>query len=414
MNRVIYLSKLVFSVCFLVLCISAPSIAHAATEKFELALPARSGMVINLVHSFGNLEVRQGIGTQVKITGSKLAESDNPEIAQEFLDNIELDINNGPNQLDITTVYPNIGFSLFKRNKVTNRGMSYVIEVPADARLNIGLRFGNIELNRFSGGLKIQARQSIIQARELVGDVNISNVYGSIAIELISGNVVIVSDQGAVSAVGITGDLDLANKFGSTEIRDVEGDVRSSGEITPMHIEAVRGEVEVNSSDSTIDLIDIEESVVVRARRSHVTVEDVKGDVQITNREGVIDIERVGGNIDVESILGPLTIRNANQDIVVRGRSSNLLLEEVMLVPSAAPRRIDLTTSLGFLKMNLPANLSATLQATTRREQIHANFPVILNDSDDESLSISADFGDGKDFITLTGTENVEITLIKN
>jgi hypothetical protein len=74
---------------------------------------------------------------------------------------------------------------------------------------------------------------------------------------------------------------------------------------------------------------------------------------------------------------------------------------------------MDLTTSLGYLKLELPADISATLNASTVRRQIHANFPVTLHDTSLDRPTISAEFGDKKDLIKITGIENVEITLTK-
>lgn len=391
----------------------ASTVANAADEEFEISILARQGMLINLEHSFGNLEVRQGNDNQVKITGSKSAESGNQVIAQEFLDEIELKISEGSNQINITTFYPNIGFSLLRRNKVTNREMSYTIEIPLGTKLDVALRFGDIDLNGLSGDVKVDGRQAIIQALELRGDVSVRNANGSVIIESIDGSVEIDANDASVSVSSVSGDLVLRNKFGSSEIRNVQGSVRTSGEITPIFAEGIGGNLNVDTYASTVIVNGVDQNVDVSSKEAEVIVTNIQGDVKIENREGSIAIDQVGGNISVDSVIGPVTIRNANEDIVVNGRSTDLTLEQVFTQPSDRPRLMDLTTSLGFLKLELSAGISASLNASTVRRQIHANFPVSLRDSAPDSPSISAEFGDMKDMIIITGTENVEITLTK-
>ena len=406
-------SKILSIKYLMLLSAFVPSIAVAVVEDFEISIPARQGMLINLDHSFGDLEVRQGVDDQIKIIGTKLAESENLKIAQEFLDEIELRVSRGSNQIDITTFYPNIGFSLFRRNKVTNRGMSYVIEIPIGSRLGVVLRFGDIDLNGLSGEFKIEARQSIIQVLDLLGEVSIKDVYGSVVIESIDGAVLIDGNDVVVSVNDVSGDVVLLNKFGSSKIKNVQGNVRMTGEITPIFADAIGGSLNVDALASTVNVNDVGENVEIKTGRAEVVVTNVQGDVEIENREGSIAIDQVGGDINVEMIIGPVTIRNANEDIVVRARSTDLVLEQVYTQFSERPRLMDITTSLGYLNLELPADISATLNASTVRRQIHANFPVYLHDSSPDRPAISAEFGDKKDVIKVTGTENVEITLTK-
>lgn len=390
-----------------------PAAAFAATEEFEITIPAQQGMLINLEHSFGNLEVRQGADDQVRIVGSKLAESGNQKVAQEFLDEIELRISEDSNQIDIVTVYPNIGFSLFRKNKVTNRGMSYSIEIPVGSKLIVGLRFGDIELSRLRGEFKIEARQATIQALELQGDVSIRGVYGSITVDSIDGAVVINGGEVSVNINNVSGNVGLHNKFGSSEIRNIQGSVETSGEITPILADTIGGSLSVSTYASTVVVNEVQKNVEVIAKESEVRVTNVHADVSVENKEGSIAIDQVGGNIHVETAIGPVSIRNANEDITVNGRTTDLILEKVYTRVSERPRLMNLTTSLGYLKLELPADISATLHATTVRRQIHANFPVFLQDSPADRPAISAEFGDKKDLIKITGTENVEITLTK-
>ncbi|MFC1562894.1 FlgD immunoglobulin-like domain containing protein [candidate division KSB1 bacterium] len=387
------------------------------SEDIDIEIPANTGMSVNIEHKFGNVDVRTGTNYQITIKGEKRVSDRDKELAREFLDKMELKIEERGNTIEIKTYYPDE----IDRKKIKNFSISYKIEIPEETDLNIENSFGNIDLREVSGKFTISNGFGKLYAEDLTGETLLKNKFGELKAENIKGETNITNSHGSINITDITGNTTASNKFGKINVNNVKGKAvvtGGHGEITvdDISLEAelknsygsikcsnIGGEAEINNSHGKVEVQYINGNTNIRNKFGTVDAENIDGDLYVENSHSPVKAKRISGNITVDNSFSPVTVTNSDGNVIVSNNHGNITVKNILKKESVNERLVDLETSFGVIRLDLPDNISAELEASTTFGKIKCDFPVYLESTSSNALKISAKLGDTKDKIEIKG-----------
>ena len=124
-------------------------------------------------------------------------------------------------------------------------------------------------------------------------------------------------------------------------------------------ISDVKGDVDGETSGGDLDIQKLDGKIRLTTSGGNVTARDVKGDMNLETSGGNIEAEEVVGPMSFETSGGNITIRKADGSVHASTSGGNI---EVMVSDN---KGMDLETSGGSVKIAMPRNATATVDAET-------------------------------------------------
>ncbi len=232
--------------------VQAAEVSKTIRENFQVT----SSTELIVSNSFGRVHVENWDKNEIGVVIELIAESNNDQRAQELLDRIDIDIDEGSSSIYLRTQLGNINSKNRDRIEV-----NYRISMPAGNPLDIQNKFGDIFTDDREGELSIDLSYGALKTGNLNSRVDLEVAFGS-------------ADIGDIQR----GDLNI--KYSDVEIRDCEQmDVRQ--QFSDLEIGNV-SELELDSKYGSVELG---------------TVGEIEVDVQYSRFE----IEELTGSIDMEA-----------------------------------------------------------------------------------------------------------------
>jgi len=402
-------------------------LSNTITEKFELSAAGSSGMTIEIEHKFGDIGVTTGSGTTVRLVGEKKVASRDEELAQQFMDAMEVRIKERGNRLVIETYYPEKELSKRERRKIKKFNISYTIEIPDNVNFSLNSSFGNIDLDTLSGTFTVSNGFGKLSARHIQGNVELNNKFGALLAEKIDGSLEAYNEHGALDVSEISGELVAKNSFGKASVFNVKGDARvnnSHGYIEAEEIggtaqletsfgylecSTVHGSATVRSSHGSVNLRNVKENATATTSFGKATVKNVVGNVTIDNQHGGIEIENVGGDVRAHTTFGSCHLTKVAGNVSVTNQHSSITAHDLLPSNGTSDRMVSLKTSHGTIKATFPEALSAQVDAIASFGKFRSDFPVLVTmqgtvKTSSNQTKISGTIGDGSDTVELEGT----------
>lgn len=114
-------------------------------------------------------------------------------------------------------------------------------------------------------------------------------------------------------------------------------------------------------------------SLELKANNGSIRVESVHGQIRFHTQNGSVHLDEVGGDVEGSTTNGSLTI-----DLTGNGWNGTGLRAE---------------TTNGSVRLNLPENFSARVEASTVNGRIHVDFPVTISGEIGKSMSFQLGSG---------------------
>ncbi len=407
----------------------------ALKESIELSIPGNPGMAVSLIHSFGDIIVRKGANDAVRITGEKRVTAHNDELAQEFIDRMELRVSDRSGRVVIETFYPTEDMSRSDRKRIKNFGISYSIDVPENVVLSVRNEFGDIDMDGVSGELTVVNGFGKVNARNLTGTVELNNRFGATSAVELTGDALIRSEHGALNIRSVRGDLIAQTSFGTIEADDVRGTARINNSHSSIVARNISGGVDIETSFSSVTCSNIGGRAVLRNSHGLVRADNIGGDTDISTKFGGVSVKTIRGSVSVENehasvqaenILGDITIRNSfgpvnisrvGGNVEVINQHSSITASDILPPKGTERRRVVCRTTFGGIKLRLPESLSSEIRVSSSEASFKSDFPIAveLKGTISSRSSISNFKGvidSGRDMLELD-TTNGSITMEK-
>ena len=156
-----------------------------AEEKFEKEIEFVSSGLITLKNTNGSVHIDSWSKATVKIVAIKTVRAGSYRTAEQFLEKVEIIIEQFSNEIQITADYPRKGsasgfWNLFSGSKKPQVNIQYELTVPEDSELDIRTTNGAVKIEEVFGN---------ILARTTNGAVNLENVNGNAIAKTTNGSV---------------------------------------------------------------------------------------------------------------------------------------------------------------------------------------------------------------------------------
>jgi DUF4097 and DUF4098 domain-containing protein YvlB len=118
-----------------------------------------------------------------------------------------------------------------------------------------------------------------------------------------------------------------------------------------------------------------ESNLTLKAHNGSISVDSVRGQIEFHTSNGSVRLNDVGGNVEGATTNGSITV-----DLSGTGWTGSGLRVE---------------TTNGSVRLNLPANFSAQVQASTVNGRVHTDFPVTVTGDIGRNKNMSFQIGSG-------------------
>jgi DUF4097 and DUF4098 domain-containing protein YvlB len=152
------------------------------TEELSWSFELNDGGRISLENINGDVEVIGVAGNTVDITAVKKAGT------EEYLNNIEILIEDSPNAIAIEVEHPNSGIKgMFNWGKDGSGSVHFTLRVPVSANLDA--------VESVNGEVSVEGVNGMVRAGTVNGDVRASGLKGDANLETVNGSVEATFDQ---------------------------------------------------------------------------------------------------------------------------------------------------------------------------------------------------------------------------
>jgi len=401
-----------------------------SSEKIDLTFDGKPGMTIRIDHRFGDIDVVKGANDKVKITGEKRVSARDKDIEKEFLDEMRLIVEERAGGLEIIAEYPEQHERDRRfRKRIKNFGIMYTIEIPEKIDLEMENSFGGITLRSVSGTFNVRNGFGVLSADDLDGEIFLKNQFGALEAQDLKGNAEITNEHGELTIRTVSGSLEADNQFGEIRVEDIENSVEINGAHGSMIVKRIKGDailtnsfgniscsdvtgrVEIENNNARVEVFNAGKDVDIRNSFGRIKVVEIGGNLFIKNNNSAVQVEDIPGNVEISNSFGSVDIDGAGGDVIVTNRNGSINVMDILRDASNA-KTVRLETSFASIEVELPANVSARIDASTTFGNIRTDFPVMLEKSSINSQRISAKLGDALHTIELEST-NASIRVIK-
>ena len=343
-------------------CVVFQSVALAGeareevTRSFDQAITVTGAPTLVVEHRMGDLRVRAHARNELRIQATIHVSADSRSDASVIAERIQIDVQESPGSISVTTRYPDLTVRDGRRNE-SRRDVSFsvdydllvperlpvtlrnrfgdvavtgmksggsianasgrVVVVDGAGRWDIENRFGNVEAMRLAGDVTIRGANGPVTASGISGAVNISNRFGNVNAAAIRGDAMIVNANGSVEASGISGRADLRTTFGTVDFRDVAVVMASSanGSVSGSNI---TGTATVNATFGNVTLRNVAGDARVVNANGAISLQDVRGGAELSTRFGRVEALGVKGGLRVSSANGPVKVSDVDGPVYLK------------------------------------------------------------------------------------------------
>jgi len=157
-----------------------------------------------VVHSWEKEEVRMVATKSITSWGTS-----DPE---ELLDKIEIEITSKPENLKISTHFPQFSW-------IRNARVDYEVWIPREV---------NVRLSSVSGTIQMKSHLNRVYANTVSGKIKLDDINGNVEVKTTSGDTIINDVRGDFIWSSTSGELDMLNLVGDLDLHTVSGDISCS------------------------------------------------------------------------------------------------------------------------------------------------------------------------------------------
>jgi hypothetical protein len=293
--------------------------------------------------------------------------------------------------------------------------VTFTITVPSEYNLDLKTGGGAISIDDISGEIKLKTSGGSIKVADMArGSLDADTSGGSISVGDINGNIKVNTSGGSINVGNITGTSKIETSGGSIKVESAKNDVTADTAGGSINIGNVEGNVKVDTSGGSIKVGETTGDVIAETSGGSIKIKASKGKVTADTSGGSVTVEGSGGPVSVNTAGGNVTILKANGAIVADTAGGAIKAE---MIATSGDTSIHLESSGGPITLYIKASLAATIDAdlvtrSSRDYRIYSDFPITINNTDNNKIKAKGDINGGGDKIRLS-TINGDIHIKK-
>lgn len=267
------------------LALTTAAQAATLTDRFEKTYPFRDGALLELENTNGAVVIEAWDRDEVRVVAEKKVRADDQAKARDILKQVQVSVQTEGGGLQVATRLPKKngggGFWEWMSGDNVNVSVSYRLQVPRRARLDV---------ETTNGGLRVKGTQ---------GEATLETTNGGITLADVDGDLRLSSTNGGIEATDVAGAVQATTTNGSIEVslRDVPSGSNLSFQTTNGSVEVrlprdIRASLDIATSNGRISSdFDVEGGDSNKSRTR------LSGDVN--GGGGKLKVRTSNGNVDV-------------------------------------------------------------------------------------------------------------------
>ncbi|QOY87070.1 DUF4097 family beta strand repeat-containing protein [Paludibaculum fermentans] len=376
-------NKTAFSAAALAACALVFGAQQEATRDINKTLVLRAGQRLRVENKFGPVNVRGTSRGDVSVRATIRVAAEDRTQAEALMNEIRVEAESTADGARVATIYPDdsVRGGLFRRMRRNNisYSVSYEIEIPQSASLDVANAFGSIAASGLNAGVQISGANGAVRLDDSGGVATIENRFGAVDVGRHKGDVTIRNTNGAVTVTDAAGLVNVTNGFGAVRltrigkgttvvnkngevILDDSGPANLSNSFAQVTARQVKGDLTVNSTNSAIDASSIAGAANLRTsfgkitlthvgrhayvvnQNGEIVVEDaasadltttfapvvvrqVKGFLKVSSGNGAVNASSIGGSAAVQTSFGPVDLQSVNGEVTVTDNNGSVTVD---------------------------------------------------------------------------------------
>lgn len=368
------------------------NIASQLEESKTLKVDSKKPIALNIVSAAGAVSVTGADVDTVQIKVIKTAYDSTQARADAEVKTIQYTVEQNGNAISLKYELPkSMNFS----NKVNS--VDFIVTVPNETAVSVDTGFGDVSLTGTKGNAELQND---------FGDLTIQNVQGALSAKTNSGQV------SAASIEAGSADINLNSEFGSVRIENANGKNitlnSNSGKITLKQVQATHtlttqtsfGDTDfengstgalrigTNSGAVTLTKVRVDQAIKVQDQFGDIALQQsMAASYDLQTNSGSITVDGAKGKLKARTDFGSIKIQNAQDvtlDLLTKsgtveftgslGAGPHLVQSDFgaidLTLPSDSKLTVDLSTSFGKIKSDLPVTMTVNGTSTSDGDQI--------------------------------------------
>jgi hypothetical protein len=346
-------------------------------ESFPLA----DGGTVSVSNTSGFIRVTSWTESRVEVHAVKRARND------EDWQQVAIEINARPQQLEIRTVYP--------RGRSNSTSVDYVLKVPRSAVLNhisstsgdvtitgpvaravARSTSGNVTLTDITGDASANSTSGNIRAEHIGGALSVTSSSGNLAINDVASRLTARTTSGNIQAAKLRDDATANSSSGDIRLENIGGRAHASAASGLVNIRQVSGDVNASSISSSVTVQDVRGRVVASTISGNVIIRQADEGARANSISGNIVFANLKGRLEAETISGTITLQIVDaRELRLKSLSSSVRYEGKLYADGS----YELQSHSGAVELIVPADSEFNLTAQTFSGSVNTDFPLTIN-----------------------------------
>lgn len=267
----------------------ASSYNDESTYNNTISIDARNKDELQLINSFGNVEITEGPGENIEIATEIRIKYNDKSYADELSKRI-VKVDELGNSIRVLS---DLDSSKYDKDRAGEISVSYDVRIPEHIKANIENKFGNTIVKSVKKDVVINNQHGNIEVMDISGAVKLNNSFGNTTIDNIGESVEVDSKHGDVLVEKVESNADIKNKFGKVDAKDIGGNLNIENEHANIDIENIIGDLYVYGKFGNIDVNNANKFIKIISNNGNISLktdEFIDKSVEIENEFGNIDI----------------------------------------------------------------------------------------------------------------------------
>ncbi len=321
--------------------------SDSITEVIQKAVSSKGIKIVSIVNTKGDVEITSKKSGDIEITATIKVFYRNREKAEDFLDEIKINVTTRATSLQIRTIPPEDDYwHKFYRKKVTGYRVEYKIVIPEDLQGEIENKYGDVSVvniksilsNNHSGNTFVES---------INGNADLTNSYGKVNISFIEGDLISKNKSGNTAAKEIKGTVDIKNTYGKVRLTKagknaiienksgnvdatfIEQNLEVSNSYGSVYVEEVGKELKVYNKSGSVEAINIGGNADLTTSYDGIQCQNIGGSLKVVNKSGTVTAEFISGRADIETSYNSVKAIEVNGPVTVLNKSGSVYLEKI-------------------------------------------------------------------------------------
>jgi hypothetical protein len=240
---------------------------------------------------------------------------------------------------------------------------------PVDWRIRVPASV-DLDLITFAGGVRVATTEGSVILRTTGGNVVMGDIGGTAAVITQGGSILVGNIGGDAELRSLGGQIEIGDVLGNAELETLGGPIRTGTISGQVQAETAGGSINIQESQGDLNAITLAGDIVI-GTAGKATVQTAGGNII-----GLL----IRGAFQGFTELGDIRIERAESSIEATSGFGDI---EVRLAPPSldGDLHVELRTTVGNIRLAIPANLPANLETVIERTlmqapRVRSDFPL--------------------------------------